>query len=33
MKTDDDLKKDIKRVAVALERLVKLLTRLIKDNS
>jgi len=33
MKTDDNLQKDIKRVAVALERLVKLLTRLIKDNS
>ena len=33
MKTEDSLQKDIKRVAVALERLVKLLTRLIKDNS
>ena len=30
---EDSLQKDIKRVAVALEKLVKLLTRLIKDNS
>jgi hypothetical protein len=33
MKTEDNLHKDIKRVAVALERLVKLLTKLIKDNA
>ena len=30
---DKGLEKDIKRVAVALEKLVKLLTKLIKDNA
>ena len=30
---DDSLEKDVKRVALALEKLVKLLTKLIKDNS
>ena len=30
---DDSLEKDVKRVAVALEKLVKLLTKLIKENA
>ena len=30
---DDSLEKDIKRVALALEKLVKLMTKLIKDNA
>ena len=33
MKTEDSLHKDVKRVAIALEKLVKLLTKLIKYNS
>tara|TARA_R100001463_G_scaffold50555_1_gene100893 strand:- start:245 stop:349 length:105 start_codon:yes stop_codon:yes gene_type:complete len=31
-RNEQDLHKDIKRVAVALEKLVKLMTKLIKEN-
>ena len=32
-KHDQELHKDIKRVAIAMEKLIKLLTKLIKDNA
>jgi hypothetical protein len=32
-KSEQELHNDIKRVAVAMEKLVKLLTKLIKDNA
>ena len=31
-RNEQELRKDIKRVAVALERLVKLMTKMMKDN-
>ena len=31
-RNEQELHKDIKRVAVALERLVKLMTKIVKDN-
>ena len=32
-RNEQELHKDIKRVAIALERLVKLMTKLMKDNA
>jgi len=32
-RNEQELNKDIKRVAIALEKLIKLLTKLIKDNA
>ena len=31
-RNEQELRKDIKRVAIALERLIKIMTKLVKDN-